>query len=1070
MLPAPRVAWLLAPILAWQVLLALPVGAQEELCVNAGFEQGTDGWHLVAGGYGLAPEDQAKAAERARVTDTSVHGGKAALLLDATGLDHEVDAYSSPMKVKPNHGYRLTSFVRQLAGDAGYKVTIDWRTADGKHLVYANDWKGGNRPEDYTAHGGVFASPEDAGEAVIILGAQRGVKCVFDDVSLRELGPAEPLDARPRRDGDGSTSVTGPATVAARSHATWTITYTAGQSGLPCGGGLSLRRSERSYDWSQCQSQDPAAAGFVTASGPRDAEFEVRGGWDVEVIVQWPALAPGDQVTIVLGDTSGGGPGTQVQGRPARGIEWLVSSDADADGDFAPVGSGGRFDVVPGQATKAVLVAPATAEVGRPARLTVEVRDEADNVIPAFTGTCRLTAPEADLPGDVGFGGEPGRKDVLCRFTAPGLHELELTPPEGLAGDRKRIVVSRATGPTGPVDEIAGGAVAANEYVRLVIPGNPFGYGYVALYARVGDEWRQVAALPSLGEVWWPGQDGGSPLRVPLYASDVNYGAPGGATRLVLDGTVKTPGGDVWPFTVTLSLVPGARHLEAEFTLTPRTPQPLLAFYGPLLCAGGDAPSAGGGSFGADKRLALLPGLEYLTAGEVSSDDKGVAWPIRERWAPHPYKVTVPLMAVSSDDATVALMWDPTQQWDGSHAVPRPWFASPNRPEARANHLMALFAPFLPDSFEENLPHAAQPWTPPEGAQLRLAASVALLGGQTDVTDAVRYYASLRPLPTPNPPRSYADELALSAIGYLDTGWRDEEKGWIPSIGHEPSFAPVIADQLLQVALLVPDRALADRIRAQVAEGVARHGTPGLELSFRQGDATAGLEGLRGHARAMMNGQHPEGYWTFADVYSMEGRRATLAAPDDVELGTCVNRLQPILRYALVSGDPAALEAGLRGLKYIERFNRPAGSESWEVPLVNPNLRAAALACECYVDAFRLTGDAHYLDRARYWAWSGLSFIYLWEAPDRPVMPGASISVMGTTFYTHPWFGAAVQWVGLVYASTLRYLADYDQSFDWRRVAELITVSAMRQQETPEDKGGHAGYYPDSYHVVRGEE
>ncbi len=294
--------------------------------------------------------------------------------------------------------------------------------------------------------------------------------------------------------------------------------------------------------------------------------------------------------------------------------------------------------------------------------------------------------------------------------------------------------------------------------------------------------------------------------------------------------------------------------------------------------------------------------------------------------------------------------------------------------------------------------------------------------------------------------------------------------GWITAIGWEHGFRPDIADQLLQGALLVEDEALAERMRAQAEAAIEQHGVRGLELGFRRGDAVAALEGLRTSARNAIASQHPGGYWNFSQVYSMEGNRATLAEPDDVEIGTCLNRLHPILRYALVSGDPVSLESGLRGLRYIERFVRPAGSESWEVPLVNPNLRAAALACECYLHAYRLTGEQHYLERARYWAWTGVPFIYLWEAPDRPVMPGASISVFGTTFYTHPWFGAAVQWVGLVYASSLQYLADYDDSFPWRDVAELIAVSAMKQQETPEDEGGHVGYYPDAYHVVRGRE
>ncbi|MBI2299187.1 MAG: carbohydrate binding domain-containing protein, partial [Armatimonadetes bacterium] len=93
-----------------------------------------------------------------------------------------------------------------------------------------------------------------------------------------------------------------------------------------------------------------------------------------------------------------------------------------------------------------------------------------------------------------------------------------------------------------------------------------------------------------------------------------------------------------------------------------------------------------------------------------------------------------------------------------------------------------------------------------------------------------------------------------------------------------------------------------------------------------------------------------------------------------------------------------------------------------------------------------------------------------WAAPDRKAMPGASISVFGTTFYEHPWFGAAVQWVGLVYAESLSELANYDTSYDWLKLAGLIVQSAAVQQKAPGAKCGHPGLFPDSYQIVRGED
>ena len=1055
--------------------LAVCVGgsvyAQGQPLANGGFEEGLRGWHPVLGGYGQTDPEGEKSAQRVKVATQAAHEGKGAVVLDAVGLGHEVDLFSDPVSVNAGYGYRLRSYVRQLKGDSSYKVTIDWRTAQGEHLVYDNDWKGGDRPEQFTLHGGIFVAPEEAGEAVIILGVQRGAKCAFDSISLDELGPAESVDARARRDGDGALQVTGPTVVQARSYASWSLTYTVGDSGLVSGAGVTIRRTSVSFDWSEMQTESPNQEGYVSVVGPDGAELKVAGGQTLRITAQWPALQPGEKLTIKLGDRSRGGPGLRVQGRPESGIEWAVASDTDADGEGAAVGAGGAFDVVPGPASRLALVCGATAEAGRAMPISVQALDEAGNVAPGLEGTCRLRTSDgaATLPGTVRFGGDAGAHDIICHFATPGIHTVKVEGPRGIALHAADIVVGEPTPGLAGMELASPGAVASdagavigNARLRAVLPRNPYGLGYIALYAKVGPLWEQLGAMPSLGEVWWPNGEG-EPLRTRLYASEVTPAVDGDEASLVLSGTLNTPGGSRWPFTARLRVAGQAQHMDAEFSVTPRSAEPLLAFYGPRLYAGE-------GGFGAAKRLALFPALEYLTAEEVSSDDKGVAWPIRERWGPHPYKVTVPLMAVASERATVALMWDPVQEWHTGRRVPRPWFASPNRPEHGANHLMALFAPFEPDEFTENLPHAGKPWVPSREGPVRLKASVALLAGADDVVDAIRYYIQTHDLPRALAPRSYEEGLALSAIGHLDTGWDEEAKGWITAIGWEPGFQAGIADQLAHLSMLTKDGELASRMTRQVQQAIETHGVRGPELNFRMGNAAAATAGLRQAAMNAMSGQHREGYWTFEQAYSLEGDKATLARPGDIELGTCVNRLRPILRYAVVSGEPSAIEAGLRGLSYIERFHRPAGSESWEVPLVNPNLRAAALACECYVDAYRLTGEDGYLEKARYWAWSGLSFIYLWEAPDRPIMPGASISVMGTTFYKHPWFGAAVQWVGLAYASTLQYLADHDDSFAWRDIAALITASAMKQQETPQDRGGHAGYYPDSYHVVRGEE
>ena len=101
--------------------MASPLCAQPaaNLVPNGTFERGTQGWSAVVGPYGRSQPNWAGAGTKAAVVTAPAHGGSKALRLDARGLSHEVDAYSSPFLVTASHGYRLSSFVWQLAGQAG---------------------------------------------------------------------------------------------------------------------------------------------------------------------------------------------------------------------------------------------------------------------------------------------------------------------------------------------------------------------------------------------------------------------------------------------------------------------------------------------------------------------------------------------------------------------------------------------------------------------------------------------------------------------------------------------------------------------------------------------------------------------------------------------------------------------------------------------------------------------------------------------------------------------------------------------------------------------------------------
>jgi len=265
---------------------------------------------------------------------------------------------------------------------------------------------------------------------------------------------------------------------------------------------------------------------------------------------------------------------------------------------------------------------------------------------------------------------------------------------------------------------------------------------------------------------------------------------------------------------------------------------------------------------------------------------------------------------------------------------------------------------------------------------------------------------------------------------------------------------------------------IADRLRGgygpklerQLKEAVDCAGAgDNLKLAFRIGDFSPVIS--KGWIQGLINRMDEQGGYYFQP----DKKHEPLGTRGYTTLGDCARPLLQLLRYAGITGDGEVKDAALRGLRFIERFNVPRGAQTWEIPLHTPDVLASAYGVEIYLEAYRLTKDRSYLERAIYWAKTGLPFIYLWNADDQSIMLYGSIPVFGGTWFTGLWFGRLVQWCGLDYAYSLIRLAKYDSSLPWRRIAEGITISGMQQQNwTTEDDPSHKGMYPDAFDVTIG--
>ena len=521
---------------------------------------------------------------------------------------------------------------------------------------------------------------------------------------------------------------------------------------------------------------------------------------------------------------------------------------------------------------------------------------------------------------------------------------------------------------------------------------------------------------------------------------------------------------------VTARLPHDGRALAVEVTATARERVGLRRLAGPALRAGDRAA-------GADKGLAVFPGLDFLDGDERSSSQRDLQPPLHERWVPHKFKVTVPMMIVETRRAgpVLGLVWDPRQRWHGEQIAPAARFASPDFLEQQDNHLMQLMLPSAPDGMAESAARADEAVVLEPGDSWRLRHYLLAAQPKPDATVAFEWYDSLVGYPKAEPaPRSFEDEIALCRHGFMVTCWDPETKKNRHCVGWSPVNAPGHAALLFMDARTVAqgqdrERVL-ERVKLIAERTLAQSGPGGLassagchimrwEFPYHYGHLPGALPAMERTATGAMDRQEADGGWG----YHPDERRSVLGEPDTRVIGICAREAFSLALWTAVSGSEDGAAALRRALEHMERYRVPRGAQGWECPILEPDVLAAAYAVRAYVWAYMALGEERWLDKAEYWARTGLPFQYVWDDGQHPGMRYASIPVFGSTFFRHSWIGLPVQWCGLVYAYGLQELMRFRPNDLWRRQVAGMTVSAMHQQWPWDGKKELVGTYPDSF-------
>jgi hypothetical protein len=168
------------------------------------------------------------------------------------------------------------------------------------------------------------------------------------------------------------------------------------------------------------------------------------------------------------------------------------------------------------------------------------------------------------------------------------------------------------------------------------------------------------------------------------------------------------------------------------------------------------------GSFGKARGQALMPGLEYLDAQDVSSSEADIIGPLSHRQVPDTMRLCFPLLAVHAGARSIGLCWEPESDFC-------PVFDTPDRLFASGAHLLGVLYPGCDG--QNRLEGSLLPYKGeklPANQPLVLRAAI-LAGSGPDILPIVQRYVEYRGLPPLPPTPNLAAYGALAASGWLDS-------------------------------------------------------------------------------------------------------------------------------------------------------------------------------------------------------------------------------------------------------------------------------------------------------------
>jgi len=473
------------------------------------------------------------------------------------------------------------------------------------------------------------------------------------------------------------------------------------------------------------------------------------------------------------------------------------------------------------------------------------------------------------------------------------------------------------------------------------------------------------------------------------------------------------------------------------------------------------------GTFGQRKDQGLFAGVEYL-CDEPSSSEADIETSEHIRRVPDPVKITFPLMAIAHGDNYFGVIWEPSDMVAAT-------FDSPDRIYNSGAHVMALSGPAVGELRFENDFSAHTSLRLEANKPLKVSLLIVAGMGKT-IVPAVKHYAALKGLPAV--PRFEGGFNA--AVNLLAHGWLDSQINQNGLFRHavwtEKFTASPAADAVMFIDWLANntvDEKLRERLENAKSRGLERipSGRPFSSSVSHAHLPTAPF--ILGRTFEFVRQRHDAALGLLKN-FDADGIKIYSPGKTDYSRkhfakhanGLSGRDVVSILEAAALSADKNLINEALQLLdKQTTLYSNtvPRGAQTWEVPLHTPDILASAHMVKAYTLGYIISGKGKYLEQARYWAWTGVPFVYLYPPTSGTAGPYATIAVLGATNWKAPlWLGRPVQWCGLVYCSALQMLSEYDRQGPWGKIAKGITTAGL-QMSWPLTDAERQGLLPDFF-------